>query len=96
MADSELLDIPVESVDLVVTSKEANGKTLIEIASSDFARGVFLRKITRGATSTDIPIMAQTKLNRGDILKISGRKTHVAARREGARLRRSRRPRRPT
>jgi putative transport protein len=77
VADAELLDIPVESVDLVVTSKDANGKTLIEIAESGFARGVFLRKITRGATSTDIPILAQTKLNRGDILKISGRKTHV-------------------
>ncbi len=77
VADTELLDIPVESVDLVLTSKEANGKTLIELANSDFARGVFLRKITRGATSTDVPILAQTKLNRGDILKISGRKTHV-------------------
>lgn len=78
VADTELLDIPVESIDLVLTSKEANGKTLIDIASSGLARGVFLRKITRGATSTDIPIMAQTKVNRGDILKISGRKTHVA------------------
>ena len=77
VADAELLDIPVESVDLVLTSKDANGKTLIDLASSDFARGVFLRKITRGATSTDVPILAQTKLNRGDILKISGRKTHV-------------------
>lgn len=77
VADPELLDIPVESVDLVLTSKDANGKTLIELANSDFARGVFLRKITRGATSVDVPIMAQTKLNRGDILKISGRKTHV-------------------
>jgi len=78
VADTELLDIPVESIDLVLTSKEANGKTLIDIAGSGLARGVFLRKITRGATSTDIPIMAQTKVNRGDILKISGRKTHVA------------------
>ena len=78
VADTELLDIPVESIDLVLTSKEANGKTLIDIASSGLARGVFLRKITRGATSTDIPIMAQTKVNRGDILRISGRKTHVA------------------
>lgn len=77
VADAELLDIPVESVDLVVTSKQANGKTLIELAGSDFARGVFLRKITRGATSTDVPILAQTKLNRGDIMKISGRKTHI-------------------
>ena len=77
VADAELLDIPVESVDLVLTSKEANGKTLIELANADFARGVFLRKITRGATSTDVPIFAQTKVNRGDILKISGRKTHI-------------------
>ena len=77
VADPELLDIPVESVDLVMTSKEANGKTLIELANADFVRGVFLRKITRGATSTDVPIYAQTKLNRGDILKISGRKTHI-------------------
>jgi putative transport protein len=77
VADAELLDIPVESVDLVLTSKDANNKTLIELAGADFARGVFLRKITRGATSTDVPILAQTKLNRGDILKISGRKTHV-------------------
>ncbi len=77
VADAELLDIPVESVDLVVTSKDADGKTLIELANSGFARGVFLRKITRGATSTDVPIFAQTKLNRGDIMKISGRKTHI-------------------
>jgi len=77
VADAELLDIPVESVDLVLTSKDANGKTLIELANGGFARGVFLRKITRGATSTDVPILAQTKLNRGDILKISGRKTHI-------------------
>lgn len=77
VADPELLDIPVESIDLVLTSKEANGKTLLELANADFARGVFLRKITRGATSIDVPILAQTKLNRGDILKISGRKTHV-------------------
>jgi len=77
VADPELLDIPVESVDLVLTSKNANGRTLIELASADFARGVFLRKITRGATSIDVPILAQTKVNRGDILKISGRKTHI-------------------
>jgi len=78
VADPELLDIPVESVDLVLTSKEANGKTLIELANDPLTRGVFLRKITRGATSTDVPIFAQTKVNRGDILKLSGRKTHIA------------------
>jgi putative transport protein len=77
VADQELLDIPVESVDLVVTSKQVDGRTLIDIAKEDFARGVYLQKITRGATSVDVPIHAQTKIHRGDILKIAGRKTHV-------------------
>ncbi len=78
VADRELLDIPVESVDLVVTNKKVDGKTLLELSKSDFARGVYLQRITRGATSIDVPLLAQTRIHRGDILKIAGRKTHVA------------------
>jgi putative transport protein len=78
VADQELLDIPVESVDLVVTHKDVNGKTLVDLAKEDFARGVYLQKITRGATSVDVPILAQTTVHRGDILKLSGTKTHIA------------------
>ena len=77
-ADKELLDIPVESVDLVVTSKNVNGRTLIDLANEDFTRGVYLQKITRGATSVDVPMLAQTKVYRGDILKLSGTKAHIA------------------
>ena len=78
ISDRELLDIPVESVDLVITRKEVNGRTLIDLARDDFARGVYLEKITRGATSVNVPVLAQTKIYRGDILRISGRKMHVA------------------
>ena len=78
IADKELLDIPVESVDLVVTHKDVDGKTLIDLAKADFARGVYLSKITRGATSVNVPILAQTTVQRGDILKLSGTKTHIA------------------
>ncbi|MGB5776021.1 MAG: aspartate-alanine antiporter [Sedimenticolaceae bacterium] len=78
VADRELLDIPVETVDLVVTSKKADGQTLIDLAKEKFARGVYLESITRGATSIDVPVLAQTKIYRGDILKLAGRKTHVA------------------
>jgi putative transport protein len=78
VADKELLDIPVESVDLVITHKDVNGKTLVDLAKEDFARGVYLQKITRGATSVDVPILAQTTVHRGDILKLSGTKTHIA------------------
>ena len=78
VADKELLNIPVESVDLVITHKDVNGKTLVDLAKEDFARGVYLQKITRGATSVDVPILAQTTIHRGDILKLSGTKTHIA------------------
>lgn len=39
VADPELLNIPVESVDVFITSKKANNKTLLEIASQSTARG---------------------------------------------------------
>ena len=71
--DPELLNVPVEGVDVYVTSKEVDGKTLEEIASLPAARGVFLRKITRGAVATSIPILPTTKIYRGDILTLVGR-----------------------
>jgi putative transport protein len=77
--DRELLAVPVEGVDVYVTNKEVDGKTLAELAKYPGARGVFLRKITRGATATDIPILAETQLQRGDIATIVGRTPDVAA-----------------
>lgn len=77
--DRELLAVPTEGVDVYVTSKEVDGKTLAELANSPDARGVFLRKITRGATATDIPILADTRLQRGDVVTIVGRTQDVAA-----------------
>jgi putative transport protein len=77
--DRELLAVPVEGVDVYVTNKEVDGITLAELANSQGTRGVFLRKITRGATATDIPIMADTKLERGDIVSLVGRTQDVVA-----------------
>src|SRR5688572_14649750 len=77
--DKELLAVPVEGVDILVTNKEADGKTLAELATSPNSRGVFLRKITRGATATDIPILPSTQVNRGDLLTLVGRTQDVAA-----------------
>src|SRR5216110_2210971 len=71
--DPELLSVPVEGVDAYVTNKEVDGKTLSELATRPGARGVFLRKITRGATATSIPILPNTKIHRGDILTLVGR-----------------------
>ena len=77
--DPELLSVPVEGVDAYVTNKEVDGKTLSELAKLPGARGVFLRKITRGATATSIPILPNTKIYRGDILTMVGRTQDTAA-----------------
>jgi putative transport protein len=71
--DPELLSVPVEGVDVYVTNKEVDGKTLAELAELPATRGVFLRKITRGAVATSIPILPNTKIFRGDIVTVAGR-----------------------
>jgi putative transport protein len=77
--DPELLSMPVEGVDVYVTSKDVDGKTLAELASLPVARGVFLRKITRGATATTIPILPNTKIYRGDVVTLVGRTQDITA-----------------
>src|SRR5207248_10372424 len=77
--DRELLAVAVEGVDVLVTNKDVDGKTLEEQATRPAARGVFLRKITRGATATDIPILPSTEVNRGDLFTLVGRTQDVAA-----------------
>ena len=77
--DRELLAVPVEGVDVYLTNKEVDGLKLADLAKSQGARGVFLSKITRGATATDIPILPETKIERGDILTLVGRTQDVAA-----------------
>src|SRR5262249_47191575 len=68
-----LLAMPVEGVDVYVTNKAVNGRTLAELSQAPAARGVFLRKITRGAVATSIPILPNTRIHRGDILTLVGR-----------------------
>jgi putative transport protein len=69
--DPELLDIPVASFGLYVTSDRFAGKTLREIIeNTDEARGVLLRSITRGEQS--IPVGPGTVVRRGDTLEVSG------------------------
>jgi putative transport protein len=77
--DPELLSMPVEGVDVYVTNKAVDGKTLAELAQLPGSRGVFLRKISRGATGTVIPILPNTQIYRGDILTIVGRTQDTAA-----------------
>ena len=75
--DAELLNIPVEAVDVLLTSKDLDGRTLVEVAQKPYARGVFLNSIRRGSAAVNIPVLAQTKLNRGDILRVVGAKSSI-------------------
>ncbi len=77
--DRELLAVPIEGVDVYVTSKDVDGKTLAELAGSPNARGLFLRKIVRGATATGIPILPNTQLQRGDVVTLVGRTPDIVA-----------------
>ena len=73
--DKALLDIPVESLDVVVTNRSLVGKDLIALAQMESARGVFLQKLTRAGL--EIPIGSITRIDRGDVLRLIGPKPEV-------------------
>lgn len=75
--DLELLDVPVEAVDVLITNKELDGHTLAEVAEKPYVRGVFLNSIRRGSAAVNIPVLPQTKLNRGDIVRVAGTKASI-------------------
>lgn len=76
VADPELLEIPVASFDLYVTTKRIAGRTLQEFVDDvEEARGVLLRGITRGGRA--IPIGTQTVVKRGDTLHVTGSEATV-------------------
>lgn len=79
VADQELLDIPLESIDVYITNKAADNKTLLELSQVETARGVYVTRIRRGSLGVDIPVLTQTQLHRGDIVTVNGTRKHVEA-----------------
>ena len=75
VSDKELLDFPVELLDVVITNKSLVGKTLADLARMDFARGVFLKKLTRLGQS--MPFGPETRVERGDLLTLVGAERDV-------------------
>lgn len=73
--DRALLDFPMELLDVVVTRKAVAGKALRELAALDFARGVFLRKLTR--LGQPMPFTPNTHVDRGDVLTLVGARPDV-------------------
>ena len=68
--DKALLDIPVDSVDVIVTNGQVIGKTLAELGRLAVARGVYPRKLTRAGQ--EIPVTPETSIDRGDVLRLVG------------------------
>ena len=60
-----------------MTNAAFSGKTLRELAEEPFARGVYLRKITR--QGLEMPILPESEVFRGDILTFAGGVRHVNA-----------------
>jgi putative transport protein len=74
--DSDLLDIPADTLDVVVTASDLDGWTLADLANEDFARSVFVRRIARSGTT--IPVFPGTELQNGDVVTLVGPTRSVA------------------
>src|SRR6476661_4419362 len=68
--DKELLSFPIDVLDVVITNKSFVGKTLVDLAAFEFARGVFLKKLTR--TGEPMPFSPATQVERGDVMTLVG------------------------
>ena len=69
--DRELLDLPVASYDIFVSSRDVVGRPLGELVKTiGEVRGVFLREIVRAGIK--VPVGPGTILERGDVLRVMG------------------------
>jgi putative transport protein len=68
--DHELLDIPLISADVLLINRELAGMTLQRASEQKWARGLYLRSLSRGGQA--LPIAPGLVLERGDLLTIVG------------------------
>ncbi|MDE5594618.1 MAG: aspartate-alanine antiporter, partial [Muribaculaceae bacterium] len=77
ISDAALLSFPIERIPVMVASKYVVGATVAEFRSSPRTYGVTIDSIKRGGV--EIPVTSSTRLQRGDILTISGLVSDVNA-----------------
>ncbi len=77
ISDSALLSFPVERIPVMVASKHMIGATVADFRESPYSKGVVIDSIKRG--NVEIPVLANTRLQRGDMLTISGPVSDVNA-----------------
>ena len=77
IADNELLSFPIEQVRVMITKKTVDGITVDQLRAKSFMAGIIIKSISRGGV--EIPVLAQTELNAGDIITINGLAREVNA-----------------
>ncbi len=77
VADAALLSFPVEQLPVVVANKAIDGKTVDDLRSQPFMKGVLIVGIKRAGVS--IPVLAKTKLQQGDNITVNGLAREVNA-----------------
>ncbi len=70
ISDASLLTFPVEQIPVMVASKRVVGTTVDDFRKNPGSHGVIISSIKRGGV--DIPVLAQTRLERGDVLTLNG------------------------
>jgi putative transport protein len=77
VVDRDAMGVPFETVSVIITKKNVIGKELGQVVEEDpgHAKGVHLRKIVR--QSQELPRLPSTRLERGDVLELAGRREDV-------------------
>lgn len=73
--DAQLLDFQAEVLPVMITRKTFAGKTISVVRREKFMYGVSIRSIKR--TGIEIPVLAQTVLDAGDVIELVGTKQEV-------------------
>ncbi len=75
VADIELLDFKAEALRVIISNKEIQNQTLLNLKTRKERHGVIIRKIHRGKTL--LPLLNNVQLQRGDVIELEGRKSDV-------------------
>ena len=75
--DLELLDFPAETLPVLISCKKFSGITVAGLRSEKVMHGVSIKSIKRAGVN--IPVLAATKINPGDMLELVGTKMEVNA-----------------
>jgi putative transport protein len=74
--DEALLNVPIVSAEVVLTNRQLASQPLKALAERVAARDIFLRKVRRAGR--ELPFAPETRMERGDILTVTGRENEVA------------------